>query len=75
MPHGDEPMPRRVIHPANHPSTPMTARQFAATALTLATLPLTLGALLLRGRYVQQVALDFDPFEIDLQLHDRNDEE
>ncbi len=53
----------------------MTARQFAATALTLATLPLTLGALLLRGRYVRQVALDFDPFEIDLQLHDRNDEE
>ncbi|WP_412068065.1 hypothetical protein [Rubrivirga sp. IMCC43871] len=53
----------------------MTPRKLAATALTLATLPLTLGALLLRGRYAQQVALDLDPFEIDLQLHDRNDDE
>ena len=53
----------------------MSNRSLAATAVTLAALPVAVGALLWHGLQVRrQFWIDLDPFEIDLQLHDRNDD-
>jgi hypothetical protein len=52
----------------------MTRQTLAATALSLAALPVTLGALLWHSAFRRRdLWVDLDPFEIDLQLHDRND--
>ena len=52
----------------------MSPRALTATAVSLATLPLALGALVWHGFQVRrQFWIEIDPFEIDLQLHDRND--
>lgn len=52
----------------------MTRRTLAVTALSLAAVPFSLGALLwTRSVRRRDLWLDVDPFEIDLQLHDRND--
>lgn len=54
---------------------PMTTRTLTATAVTLAALPVALGALLWRGLQLQDRRfVDLDPFEVDLQLLERNDE-
>lgn len=51
----------------------MSARTVTA-ALSLAAFPLALGALLWRGLAVRErYWVELDPFEIDLQLTDRND--
>jgi hypothetical protein len=53
----------------------MSPRSAAATALAAATLPLVAAAALWRSAALQRRALwaDLDPFEIDLQLTERND--
>ena len=54
----------------------MTSRTLTATAVSLATLPIALGALVWHGLQVRRrFWIEIDPFEIDLQLHDRNDDE
>ena len=53
----------------------MPSRTLTATAVSLAALPLAVGALVWHGLQVRrQFWVDIDPFEIDLQLHDRNDD-
>ncbi len=53
----------------------MTTRSLAATAATLSALPIALGALVWHGlRVNREMWLDIDPFEIDLQLRERNDD-
>ena len=53
----------------------MTRRQIRALALTTALLPVSfVGLLFASSLHPGDVALDLDPFEIDLQLHERNDE-
>ncbi len=53
----------------------MSPRTLTATAVSLATLPLALTALVWHGLQVRrQFWVEIDPFDIDLQLHDRNDD-
>lgn len=52
----------------------MSHRTLATTALSLAAVPVALGALILRGRVLRRRFIELDPFEIDLQLHERNDD-
>lgn len=53
----------------------MLPRYVTATALTIAALPVAAGALLWNGVLRRQALwLDLDPFEIDLELHARNDD-
>ena len=52
----------------------MSNRSLAATAVSLAAVPIALGALVWHGLQVRrQFWVEIDPFEIDLQLHERND--
>ena len=52
----------------------MTRRQISALALTTALLPVSfVGLLLAHSLHPRDVAVDLDPFEIDLQLRERND--
>lgn len=52
----------------------MTRSQIRALALTTALLPLSVvGLLLTNALRERDLALDLDPFEIDLQLTERND--
>ena len=52
----------------------MSPRTLTATAVSIAALPLAFGALVWHGLQVRrQFWVEIDPFEIDLQLHDRND--
>ena len=54
----------------------MSPRSLAATALTLTSLPVAVGALLWSGAFRRRdLWLDLDPFEIDLELTERNDGE
>lgn len=54
----------------------MTRPILAASAVAILLVPVSLGALLWRGALrAHDVAFDVDPFEIDLQLHARNDDE
>lgn len=54
----------------------MTTRTLTAAAVTVSALPLALGALMWHGlRLRRDLSLAIDPFEIDLQLHERNDDE
>ena len=56
--------------------TPMTRNALTASAVAALLFPVSLGALLWRGAlHMSDVAVDVDPFEIDLQLTDRNDDE
>lgn len=53
----------------------MTRSTIASAALTLAAVPFAVGALLLHGTLRQRdLWLDLDPFEVDLQLRERNDD-
>ena len=53
----------------------MTRRQISALALTTALLPVSfVGLLLANSLHPGDVALNLDPFEIDLQLRERNDD-
>ena len=53
----------------------MTRQTLAVTALSIAAVPFMLGTLLWTGAVRRRdLWVDVDPFEIDLQLHDRNDE-
>lgn len=53
----------------------MSSRALAATAATLSALPLALGALVWHGfRVRREMWIQIDPFEIDLQLQERNDD-
>ena len=53
----------------------MSPRSITATALTLASLPVAVGALLWNSALRRQALwLDLDPFEIDLELRERNDD-
>ena len=53
----------------------MSPRTLGLSALAFASIPLTVGALLWHGAFRRRdLMVDFDPFEIDLQLHERNDE-
>ncbi len=51
----------------------MTVPRFAGLLSAAALLPFGLASLW-RALRLSDLALDFDPFEIDLQLHDRNDD-
>jgi hypothetical protein len=54
----------------------MNRQTLAASAVALVLVPVSLGALLCRGALrAHDVAFAVDPFEIDLQLNARNDEE
>ena len=54
----------------------MSPRSLTTTALSLAALPLALGALVWHGLQVRrQFWVEIDPFDINLQLHDRNDDD
>ena len=67
-------MPHCVIPPLPTLPPTMSPRTLTATAATLAALPLALGALVWHGLQVRrQFWIEIDPFEIDLQLQDRND--
>lgn len=53
----------------------MSPRSFAVTALTIASLPVAVGALLWNGALRRRdLWVDVDPFEIDLELTGRNDD-
>lgn len=53
----------------------MTRNALTASAVAAILFPVSLGALLWRSAlHLRDVAIDLDPFEVDLQLHDRNDE-
>lgn len=53
----------------------MTSRTLVATTFALASIPLTIGVLVWHGAlHRRDLNVDFDPFEIDLQLCDRNDD-
>ena len=59
----------------HHTTTYMSPRTLGLSALAFASIPLTVGALLWHGAFRRRdLMVDFDPFEIDLQLHERNDE-
>ena len=52
----------------------ITRSSLAATAFAFASLPLTVGVILWQGALRRRdLMIDFDPFEIDLQLCERND--
>ena len=53
----------------------MSTRTLAATAVTLSALPIAFGALVWHGfRVRREYWVQIDPFEIDLQLRERNDD-
>lgn len=53
----------------------MPSRSFTTAAVSLAALPFAVGAFVWHGFQVRrQFWIDIDPFEIDLELHARNDE-
>ncbi|HEX8385577.1 MAG TPA: hypothetical protein VF576_05315 [Rubricoccaceae bacterium] len=54
----------------------MTRQTLAALAVAVLLVPVSLGALLWRGSLrAHDVTFAVDPFDIDLQLHARNDDE
>ena len=75
-------MPQRDVEGFEPTASPMTMTPTTAPRLagwlglaaTAVLLPLGLGSLW-RAAHLRDLALDLDPFEIDLQLHDRNDDE
>lgn len=65
----------RQTHQASAPP-PMNRTTLAASAVAVLLVPVSLGALLWRGALrAHDVAFAVDPFEIDLQLNSRNDDE
>lgn len=52
----------------------MSPRTLATAAVSLTAFPVALGALLWRGRLLRRRFIDIDPFEINLQLTERNDD-
>ena len=53
----------------------MSPRTLTATVLTLASLPVAVGALVWNGTLRRRsLWVDLDPFEIDLELRERNDD-
>ena len=57
------------------PPMPLSRRSLVATVLTAASIPVAVGSLLWHAALRRRdLMVDFDPFEIDLQLHERNDE-
>lgn len=53
----------------------MSPRSLAVTAVTLASLPVAVGALVWNGVLRRRdLWVDLDPFEIDLELTNRNDD-
>jgi len=55
--------------------THLRSRTFTAAAITLVAAPVLFGVLLLRGRYLlDRRFIELDPFELDLQLRERNDD-
>lgn len=63
-----------MMHCVNPPH-PMSLRQsLAAAAVAFVLLPVSAAAFILRnGLHATELAFAVDPFEVDLQLHDRND--
>lgn len=63
-----------MLHCVKTPD-PMTLRQsLAASAIALILLPASAAAFIWRnGLRAADLAFAVDPFEVDLQLHDRND--
>ena len=54
----------------------MNRSSFAASAVAILLVPVSIGALLWRGALrAHDVSFAVDPFEIDLQLNARNDDE
>jgi hypothetical protein len=52
----------------------MLSRTLTATAVTLAAVPIALGALVWHGLQLRRrFWVEINPFEIDLQLYERND--
>ena len=49
-------------------------RLLATAAVSVAALPVALSAFLWRGRLLRRRFIELDPFEIDLQLTERNDD-
>lgn len=67
-------MPHCVITDLLTPHTLVTSRSLTTAALTLASLPLAVGVYFWNGALRRRdLWADLDPFEIDLQLTDRND--
>ncbi len=64
-----------MLHCVNHPGPMMSLRQsLAAAAVAFVLLPVSAAAVLWRnGLHATEFAFAVDPFEVDLQLHDRND--
>lgn len=53
----------------------MHIRTLTTTAVALATIPFAVGSFVWRTlSSSQQLSVDIDPFEVDLQLHQRNDD-
>ena len=69
-------MPHCVKHTGQPALPAMNRSSFAASAVAVLLVPVSIGALLWRGALrAHDVSFAVDPFEIDLQLSARNDDE